>query len=278
MLTGEQITEAGLADWRKLAQGFHARYVVADFGSGARFLAAVADAVDGLGDHLRATVGDGYLDLKLISLDAVYRDDDGDEHVVEWVTQRDVDLARRISEVAAEHGAQRGHCGHHERRAGAGHRARGTAGALLVGTAHRRPGGTRPRDDRQRRPRRRRTGALPVVPGDRGARDAPAAFPPRRVRAPGARRAADRGCPGRRRRPGQRGGRVHHPRRRGRQQGLREPGVRGAPKAQRPGAPHSANHRDRSVSIGSSSCSWSRTEISSRLSRVWASPAVGANA
>ena len=106
MLTGEQITEAGLADWRKLAQGFHARYVVADFGSGARFLAAVADAVDGLGDHLRATVGDGYLDLKLISLDAVYRDDDGDEHVVEWVTQRDVDLARRISEVAAEHGAQ----------------------------------------------------------------------------------------------------------------------------------------------------------------------------
>ena len=50
-------------------------------------------------------MGDGYLDLKLISLDAVYRDDDGNEHVVEWVTQRDVDLARRISEVAAEHGA-----------------------------------------------------------------------------------------------------------------------------------------------------------------------------
>jgi 4a-hydroxytetrahydrobiopterin dehydratase len=106
MLSEEQITDAGLADWRKLAQGFHARYVVADFGSGARFLAAVADAVDGLGDHLRATVGDGYLDLKLITLDAVYRDDDGNEHVVEWVTQRDVALARRISEVAAEHGAR----------------------------------------------------------------------------------------------------------------------------------------------------------------------------
>ncbi len=106
MLSGEQITEAGLADWRKLAQGLHARYVVADFGSGARFVATVADTVDGLGDHLRATVGDGYVDLKLISLDAEYRDSDGHEHVVEWVTQRDVELARRISEVAAEHGAR----------------------------------------------------------------------------------------------------------------------------------------------------------------------------
>jgi len=106
MLSGEQITEAGLADWRKLAQGLHARYVVADFGAAALFLAVVADTVDGLGDHLRATVGDGYLDLKLISLDAVYRDGDGNEHVVEWVTQRDVELARGISEVAAEHGAR----------------------------------------------------------------------------------------------------------------------------------------------------------------------------
>ena len=110
MLSGEQITEAGLADSRKLAQGLHARFVVADFASGARLLAAVADKVeaagDELGDHLRATVGDGYLDLKLITLDAVYRDGDGNEHVVEWVTQRDVDLARRISEVAPEHGAR----------------------------------------------------------------------------------------------------------------------------------------------------------------------------
>ncbi len=110
MLSGEQIAEAGLADWRKLAQGLHARFLVADFGSGARLLAAVAGTVEELGeelgDHLRATVGDGYLDLKLITLDAVYRDGDGNEHVVEWVTQRDVDLARRISEVASEHGAR----------------------------------------------------------------------------------------------------------------------------------------------------------------------------
>ena len=105
MLSGDQIKDAHLTDWRKLAQGLHARYVVADFRSGARLLAAVGDEVDGLGDHLRATVGDGFLDLKLISLDAVYRDGNGDEHVVEWVTEQDVDLARRISDVAAAHGA-----------------------------------------------------------------------------------------------------------------------------------------------------------------------------
>ena len=106
MLSGDQIEAAQLTDFRKLAQGLHARYVVAGFAAGARFLAAVADTVQELGDHLRATVGDGYVDLKLISLDATHRDADGNDHTVEWVTQRDVDLARRISEVAAEHGAR----------------------------------------------------------------------------------------------------------------------------------------------------------------------------
>ena len=106
MLSGDQINEAQLADWRKLAQGLHARYLVADFAAGARFLAAIADAVDDLADHLRATVGDGYLDLKLITLDAVYRDADGNEHSVEWVTQRDLDLAGQISAIAAEHRAR----------------------------------------------------------------------------------------------------------------------------------------------------------------------------
>ena len=31
MLKGEQIAAANLTDWRKLAQGLHARYVVDDF-------------------------------------------------------------------------------------------------------------------------------------------------------------------------------------------------------------------------------------------------------
>ena len=104
MLTGSQIAEANLTDWRKLGQGLHARYVVRDFGTGARFVAAVGEAGDALQHHPRVTVDDGYVDLRLVSDDAIYRDDEGTEHVVEWVTQKDVDLARRVTEIAAEQG------------------------------------------------------------------------------------------------------------------------------------------------------------------------------
>jgi 4a-hydroxytetrahydrobiopterin dehydratase len=104
MLRSAQIAEAGLTDWRKLAQGLHARYVVPDFTTGARFVAAVGEAGDAVGHHPRVAMGKGYVDLELVSDDAVYRDDEGTEHVVEWVTQQDVDLARRITEVAAGQG------------------------------------------------------------------------------------------------------------------------------------------------------------------------------
>ncbi|WP_159599681.1 VOC family protein [Agromyces humi] len=103
MLKGEQIAAENLTDWRKLAQGLHARYVVDDFGTGARFVVAVGEAGDALGHHPRVSMGNGYVDLKLVSDDAIYRDDEGAEHVVEWVTQQDIDLARRITEIAADH-------------------------------------------------------------------------------------------------------------------------------------------------------------------------------
>ena len=101
MLRGEEIAKADLTDWRKLAQGLHARYVVDDFGAGARFAVAVGEAGDALGHHPRASIGKAYVDLELVTDDAIYRDDEGTEHVVEWVTQQDVDLARRITEIAA---------------------------------------------------------------------------------------------------------------------------------------------------------------------------------
>ena len=104
MLTGDDIARAGLADWRKLAQGLHARYLVDDFGAGARFVAAVGAAGDTLAHHPTVAMGARHVDLKLLSADAVHRDDDGTEYVVEWVTQQDVDLARRISGIAADHG------------------------------------------------------------------------------------------------------------------------------------------------------------------------------
>jgi len=86
MLTGAEISEANLADWRKLGQGLHARYVVDDFGTGARFVAAVGEAGDALGHHPSVSIGKGYVDFKVVSDDAIYRDGEGTEHVVEWVT------------------------------------------------------------------------------------------------------------------------------------------------------------------------------------------------
>ncbi len=76
--------------------------MVGNFVAGVRFVAAVGEAGDALGHHPRVTMGDGYVDLKLLSDDAVFRDDEGAKHTVEWVTQKDVDLARRVTETAAE--------------------------------------------------------------------------------------------------------------------------------------------------------------------------------
>jgi len=51
--------------------------MVGDFGTAVRFVAAVGEAGDALGHHPRVTMGDGYVDLKLLTDDAVYRDDEG---------------------------------------------------------------------------------------------------------------------------------------------------------------------------------------------------------
>ena len=102
MLGGTQIAAAQLTDWCQLAQGLHARYLVDDFGAGARFLVDVGEAEAEFGHSPRVTMGAGHVDLKLVSEDAIYRDGDT-EHVVEWVIQKDLDLARRITAIAARH-------------------------------------------------------------------------------------------------------------------------------------------------------------------------------
>jgi 4a-hydroxytetrahydrobiopterin dehydratase len=102
MLRGTMIAEADLTDWRKLAQGLHARYLVDDFGTAVRFVAAIGEAGDAVGHHPRVSIGHGHVDLELVTEDAIYRDDEGTEHVVEWPTQQDVDLARRITQIAAD--------------------------------------------------------------------------------------------------------------------------------------------------------------------------------
>ena len=83
MLSGDEITAAGLTDWRKLGQGLHARFLVSDFEAGARFLTAIGEAGRAGRHHPEVRMGPGFVDLKLISDDAVYRDDDGAEHLVD---------------------------------------------------------------------------------------------------------------------------------------------------------------------------------------------------
>ncbi|HEX8498531.1 MAG TPA: 4a-hydroxytetrahydrobiopterin dehydratase, partial [Actinomycetales bacterium] len=69
MIRGAQIAQAGLTDWRKLAQGLHARYLTADFAAGARFVTAVGEAGDAVGHHPRVSMGLTYVDLKLVTDD-----------------------------------------------------------------------------------------------------------------------------------------------------------------------------------------------------------------
>lgn len=104
MLSREEISQASLSDWRKLAQGLHARYQVDDFSLAARFITRIGEATDSLGHRPEVSISAGYVDLKLVSDDAIYREDDGTEHVVQWVTQTDIDVARSISTIAAEEG------------------------------------------------------------------------------------------------------------------------------------------------------------------------------
>ncbi|HET6969471.1 MAG TPA: VOC family protein [Ornithinibacter sp.] len=96
-LTTQDVLDAGLADWRKLAQRFHARFRVADTTAGAAFLSDAVQAAAGLSltDHLEATLAPRHVDLRVAT-------DLGGDGV--WVTTEDVTLARALSEVAARRG------------------------------------------------------------------------------------------------------------------------------------------------------------------------------
>ncbi|MDQ4007577.1 MAG: 4a-hydroxytetrahydrobiopterin dehydratase [Actinomycetota bacterium] len=91
-LTTQQVLDAGLADWRLLAQALHARFLTGDFAAGLAFVTAVSEAAERAGHHPDVTLTYPHVDVKLVS------------HDVSAVTQRDVDLARRVSEVARERG------------------------------------------------------------------------------------------------------------------------------------------------------------------------------
>jgi 4a-hydroxytetrahydrobiopterin dehydratase len=92
-LSTQEILDARLDDWRKLAQALHARYRAADFRASAAFAADVAEAAEKAG-HLP--------DLKMtrdvVDVSLCTREDGL------WVTEKDIAMARAISEIARQHG------------------------------------------------------------------------------------------------------------------------------------------------------------------------------
>ncbi len=104
MLSDQQIGAARLQHWRKLGQGLHARFLTPDFASGARFVTSIGQTGDLIGHHPQVRMDSGFVDLKLITDDAIYRDEEGNRHVVEWVTRQDIELAQQISAVADRQG------------------------------------------------------------------------------------------------------------------------------------------------------------------------------
>ncbi|TWP34987.1 4a-hydroxytetrahydrobiopterin dehydratase [Leekyejoonella antrihumi] len=93
-LTVTQILDSNLADWRRLAQALHARFATGDFMAGLAFVTAVGAAAEEANHHPDVTLTYPYVDLKLISHDA------------SGITQRDVDLARKISDIARQQGIE----------------------------------------------------------------------------------------------------------------------------------------------------------------------------
>ena len=92
-LSTQEILNARLDDWRKLAQALHARYRITDFNAGAAFVAAVAEAAEAASHHPDLKMTYGAVDVSLCTRE------DG-----LWVTQKDIDMARKISQIARQKG------------------------------------------------------------------------------------------------------------------------------------------------------------------------------
>lgn len=93
-LTLSEVEAAGLADWRFLLSGIRARFRTGDFATGLQLVDRIGAAAEEADHH-----PDISLTYPEVIVDLVSHDVDG-------VTSRDVDLARRISELAAELGAE----------------------------------------------------------------------------------------------------------------------------------------------------------------------------
>ena len=93
-LTGQQVADAGLDDWRLVLGSLRARFRTDDFASAARLTQRVGEAAEAANHHPDLDLRWGRLDVAVSS------------HDVGGITSRDLDLARTVSALAAEEGAR----------------------------------------------------------------------------------------------------------------------------------------------------------------------------
>ena len=90
--SGDEIVEMGLDDWRSIHETLRSRFRTGDFVTGLEMVNRIGAVAEEMDHHPDLDLRYGHLDVLLMS------------HDVHAKTQRDVDLARRISEIAAELG------------------------------------------------------------------------------------------------------------------------------------------------------------------------------
>src|SRR5436190_24203883 len=88
-LSASEIEAADLRDWRWHVDALHTRFKTGDFATGLKLLNQIGEAAEAANHHPDLDLRYPHLDIHLSSHDA------------SGVTQRDIDLARRISEIAA---------------------------------------------------------------------------------------------------------------------------------------------------------------------------------
>lgn len=91
-LTGQDIRDADLPDWRVLLRALHTRYATGDFATGLALVNQIGAAAEEANHHPDLDLRYPHLDITLTSHDAG------------GLTDRDVAMARRISELAAAAG------------------------------------------------------------------------------------------------------------------------------------------------------------------------------
>ncbi len=90
VLSGDQIAALGIDDWRSMYNAIEARFRTRNFATGLEFVNAIGSAAEAANHHPD-------IDLRYSVVNVLITD-----HEAGGKTQRDVDLARRISALAAE--------------------------------------------------------------------------------------------------------------------------------------------------------------------------------